>query len=63
MPAAPSSSRPSGLGGYLKTGTSVKLPSRVATNRLFHAFFGAMNVDPAGFDKARYGTELTELRA
>jgi hypothetical protein len=51
------------LGGYLKTGTSVKLPSRVATNRLFHAFFGAMNVDPAGFDKARYGTELTELRA
>lgn len=50
-------------GGYLKTGTSVKLPVRVGTNRLFHSIFAAMNVDPKGFDDSRYGGELIEVKA
>lgn len=50
-------------GGYLKTGQYIRLPAKVAHNRLFYAFMNAMGVDPKGYDGGRYGGELTEVRA
>ncbi len=50
-------------GGYLKTGRFVQLANSVSHSRMLHSFIQAMGYDPKGFDGARYGSELTEIKA